>query len=84
MNGVPKWVAWRRTSSRRSASLPTENGDDQARAVRMSAVETEELGRIGEKHLLFLVEDLQQMQELAELRRSGQMKSNFLSLISTP
>ncbi|HBF34769.1 TPA: hypothetical protein DDW35_09420 [Candidatus Sumerlaeota bacterium] len=52
------------------------------RSVRLSALEAEELTPLDRRHILFLVEDLQQMRELWELRRSDQMKSTFLSIIS--
>jgi signal transduction histidine kinase len=40
------------------------------------------LASLQNRQVLFFVEDLQQMKELVDLRRSDQMKSNFLSLIS--
>jgi signal transduction histidine kinase len=52
------------------------------RSVRISALEAEDFASLESKHVLFLIEDMQQMQELWELRRSDQMKSTFLSLIS--
>ncbi len=59
------------------------NGDGSpVRSVRLSAVVTGEFASGGDSHVLFLIEDLQQMQELLELRRSDQMKSSFLSMIS--
>ncbi|MBN1867744.1 GAF domain-containing protein [Candidatus Sumerlaeota bacterium] len=57
-------------------------GDGTERAVRLSAFEGEDLTSLESRDIVFLVEDLQQMEELIELRRSDQMKSNFLSLIS--
>jgi signal transduction histidine kinase len=52
------------------------------RSVRVSAIEAQDLAALEQNHVLFLVEDLQQMQELWELRRSDQLKSTFLSIIS--
>jgi signal transduction histidine kinase len=60
----------------------TDQTGTKRRSVRMSALEVEAFASLESRHILFLVEDLQQMQELWELRRSDQMKSTFLSLIS--
>lgn len=54
----------------------------KARNVRISAFEAEDIAPLEHNQVLFIIEDLQQMQELWELRRSDQMKSTFLSLIS--
>lgn len=56
--------------------------EKRQRSVRISALPTESFGYLDQSHILFMVEDLQQMRELWELRRSDQMKSTFLSLIS--
>ncbi|MFW6303977.1 MAG: GAF domain-containing protein, partial [Candidatus Sumerlaeota bacterium] len=61
----------------------SDRKDGTEHKVRLSALKAEELSSSLEtNYALFLVEDLRQTQELAELRRSDQMKSNFLSLIS--
>ena len=60
----------------------TDKSGQVMRSVRLSALEAEELTPMDSRHILFLVEDLQQMRELWELRRSDQMKSTFLSIIS--
>lgn len=62
--------------------LPNTIDTGPDRSVRLSAIEAEEISTLEENHALFLVEDLQQKQELAELRQSDRMKANFLSLIS--
>ena len=60
-----------------------EDGDSgDVRAVRMSTLEAGGITTLGHSHILFIVEDLNQMREILELRRSDQIKSNFLSLIS--
>ncbi|MFW6255992.1 MAG: ATP-binding protein [Candidatus Sumerlaeota bacterium] len=59
-----------------------ESIDGETHSVRISALEAEDLAALEQNHVLFLVEDLQQMQELGELRRSDQLKSTFLSIIS--
>lgn len=51
-------------------------------SVRMSAVVADYLQASETRRILFFIEDLQQMKELVDLRRSDQMKSSFLSLIS--
>ncbi len=63
--------------------MVTDQKDNSKHSVRLSALKAEELSSTMESnYAMFLVEDLRQTQELAELRRSDQMKSNFLSLIS--
>lgn len=54
----------------------------EKRSVRLSALEAGGITSLGYRHVLFIVEDLNQMREILELRRSDQIKSNFLSLIS--
>ncbi|HNY27844.1 MAG TPA: ATP-binding protein [Candidatus Sumerlaeota bacterium] len=56
-----------------------DQSSGKQRAVRLSALQIEELAPV---NAIFIIEDLRQMQELYELRRSDQMKSTFLSLIS--
>ncbi|HUT24924.1 MAG TPA: ATP-binding protein [Sumerlaeia bacterium] len=51
-------------------------------SVRISALKAGDITSFEGDHILFIIEDLQQMQELVELRRSDQMKSSFLSLVS--
>jgi signal transduction histidine kinase len=68
--------------SGRPSSVEFEIEDQSSgkpRAVRLSALQIEELAPV---NAIFIIEDLRQMQELYELRRSDQMKSTFLSLIS--
>jgi signal transduction histidine kinase len=69
----------------RPSSVEFEIADQSSgkqRAVRLSALQIEELASVNATHGIFIIEDLRQMQELYELRRSDQMKSTFLSLIS--
>jgi len=54
----------------------------QVRSVRISTLEAGGITPLGRRHVLFIVEDLNQMREILELRRSDQIKSNFLSLVS--
>lgn len=71
--------------SGRPSSVEFEIEDQSSgkqRAVRLSALQIEELASVNTTHGIFIIEDLRQMQELYELRRSDQMKSTFLSLIS--
>lgn len=62
--------------------MPDEAKYERHRWVRLSALPADELATFEVEQALFLVEDMQQMQELADLRRSDQMKSSFLSIIS--
>jgi PAS domain S-box-containing protein len=62
--------------------IPSAREEGSTKSVRISVVRTADLTSMGTPHFLFLVEDLQVVRELVELRRSDQMKSSFLSIIS--
>lgn len=81
IEAIVKQMEQGRTAYIDEFEIPGES-PEATRAVRVSAVMAEYLASLKTRHIFFFIEDLQQMKELVELRRSDQMKSNFLSLIS--